>query len=364
MRTRTVTLLTVISLLAVACSGGGSDGSGTTNAGADDPGTTVAGPEAVQLSYSLEAGTTNTYEVDMDQTIEMTATGDSTAMGDEGLPGDLSINMVGTSTFTHTVSEGPEPGTFEVHIVGDFSDLTFSGTVDGEPVDESEIPDMAQMGPIDTTLVVDEQGNVIPEDLEGIEDGLLGDFGGLDMLQGLGGGSAALGQFVGPPLTEEEVTVGDTWSETIEVPSLPDSDPVVTQVDSEVVGVEDLNGNEVFVIETTTTTSPVEFDLAQILVGFMTAFVPEDASDEERAEIDALVEQLRFVVSVDETVADLTTRFDPADGLAKQADFANTSHMVMDVNIPDETTGDLVAFGMDMTITQDVSYRLTDSSSA
>src|SRR5690606_7634386 len=129
MRTRTVTLLTVLALLAVACSGGSSDVPGTT--GADDPGTTVAGPEAMLLSYSLEAGTTNTYEVDMDQTIEMTATGDSTAMGDEGLPGELSINMVGTSIFTHTVSEGPEPGTFEVHIVGDFSDLTFSGTVDG-----------------------------------------------------------------------------------------------------------------------------------------------------------------------------------------------------------------------------------------
>lgn len=364
MRTRIFTLLTVLSLILVACSGGGSDGSATTASPTED--TTLAAPaaEAVLLSYSLEPGTTHEYEVELDQTIEMASSGDTTAMGDEALPGELSIDMVGTSTFTHTVSEGPEPGIYEVHIVGDFSDLTFSGTIDGEPVDESEIPDMAQMEPVDITVLVDEQGNIIPDDTEGIEDGLFGNFGGLDMLESLGGGTAAFDRLVGPPLSEGEVTVGDTWSETIEVPALPDSDPVVTQVDSEVVGVEDLDGTEVFVIETTTTTSPIEFDLAQILVGFMTAFVPEDATDEEQAEIDQLVEQLRFVISVDETVGELTTRFDPAEGLAKQTDFANTTHMVMDVNIPDETTGDLVAFAMDMTITQDVTYRLVGSESA
>lgn len=364
MRTRTVTLLTVLMLVVAACSGGGSEGSSPSTTDTGEPTPTGVGAEAVLLSYALEPGTTYEYEVDMDQTIEMTATGDSAAMGDEALPGELSINMVGVSTFTHTVSEGPEPGTYEVHIVGDFSDLEFSGTVDGEPVDESEIPDLAQMEPVDTTILVDEQGNVIPDDTAGLEEGLLGDLGGLDMLQGLGGGSAALGQLVGPPLSDEEVTVGDTWSETIEIPALPDSDPVVTQVDSEVVGVEDLDGAEVFVIETTTTTSPIEFDLAQILVGFMTAFVPEDASEQERAEIDALVEQLRFLVSVDESVADLTTRFDPEDGLAKQAEVANTTHMVMDINVPDDTTGDLMEFAMDMTITQDVGYRLVGSSSA
>lgn len=361
MRTRTLTLLTVLALSLAACAGESTDGSTTT---AEPDPTTTPSVEAVLLSYSLEAGTTYEYEVDMDQTIEMTSTGDTSAMGEDDLPGELEINMVGTADFTHTVSEGPEPGTFEVAIVGDFSDMEFTGTVDGEPVDESEIPDMAQMDPVDVTVVVDEQGNVIPDETQGLGGDMFGDLGGLDMLQSLGGGSAALGQFVGPPLSDDEVTVGDTWSKTVEIPTLPESDPVTTQIDSEVVGTEELDGNEVFVIDTTTTTSEIEFDLAQILVGFMTAFVPEDASDEERAEIDSLVEQLRFVISVDETTGELTTLFDPVDGLTKEADYANTTHMVMDVNIPDETTGDLVAFGMDLNITQNLVYRLVGSGSA
>jgi hypothetical protein len=360
MRTRTLTFLTVLALALAACGGESTDGSTTTA----EPATTTPSVEAVLLSYALEPGTVYQYEVDMDQTIEMTSTGDTTAMGEDEIPGELEINMMGTADFTHTVSEGPEPGTFEVAIVGDFADMEFTGTVDGEPVDESEIPDMARMEPVDVTVIVDEQGNVIPDENEGMGGDMLGDLGGLDMLQSLGGGSAALGQFVGPPLSDEEVTVGDTWSNTIEIPTLPEADPVTTQTDSEVVGTEELDGSEVLVIETTTTTSEIEFDLAQILIGFMTAFVPEDASDEEQAEIDAIVEQLRFVISVDETTGNLTTLFDSAEGLTKQADYANTTHMVMDVNIPDETTGDLVAFGMDLNITQDLVYRLVGSGSA
>jgi len=34
----------------------------------------------------------------------------------------------------------------------------------------------------------------------------------------------------------------------------------------------------------------------------------------------------------------------------------------MDINVPDEASGDLVEMGLDMTIDQDVTYRLVDSS--
>ena len=350
MRTRTIGLLAAIAIVLAAC--GDPDTSPNPDSSVD----------AVLLSYTLEPGTTFEYEVDLDQTIDLTTSGDTAAMGEEGMPGEASINIVGTTAVTHSVAEGPEPGTYAVTIAGDFSDLEVTGTVDGEPVDSSEIPEMAEMEPVDVTVIVDEQGNVIPDTSSGLGEDFLGDLGGMNLLEQFG--SSGPGQFIGPPFTEEEVTVGDTWSETIETPALPEEDPITTQVDSEVTGTDTIDGHDVFVIDTTTTTSPIEFDLAEMLAGFMTAFLPDGATPDEQAEIDALVEQLRFAFSVDESVGELTTWFDYEEGLARQADYANTSHLVMDVNVPDEATGDMVAFGVDMTIGQDISYRLVSADTA
>lgn len=366
MRIRIFSLLTVLALVVAACGGSGAEDTTTTSAN-DEATTTAAQPEveAMQLSYQLEPGTSYEYEVTMDQNIDMTTTGDTTALGEsegEDIPGEMSIEIAGTSVFTHSVAEGPEEGTFEITITGDFSDLEFSGTVDGEPVDPSEIPEMAEMEPVDVTIVVDEQGNIIPDDQPGLGEDLLGEFGGLDMLDQFGAGGGA-GQFIGPPFTEDEVTVGDTWSETIEVPTLPEEEPITTQIDSEVVSTETIDGHEVFVVETTNSTSAIEFDLARILVGFMTAFTPEEMSAEEQAEIDAIVENLRFAISVDPQVAELTTWFDYEEGLARQAELSSDTHMVMDINIPDEASGELVEFGLDMNITQNVTYQLTGTGS-
>jgi hypothetical protein len=150
----------------------------------------------------------------------------------------------------------------------------------------------------------------------------------------------------------------------VEIPTLPGDDPITTQIDSIVTGTETVDGAEVFVIETTTTTSAIEFDLAELLVGLMSAFVPDGATDEEMAEFDAMIEQLRFAFAIDETVAELTTLFDYEAGLAHRADFANTTHLVMDISVPDEETGELLEFEMDMTVSQEVAYRLTDAGGA
>lgn len=364
MRTRPLTLIAVLALVVGACSESTAEDTTTSSTVAPTTTTTPA-PEAVQLSYALEEGTTYEYEVELDQMIDMSTTGDTSVLGgagNEDVPGQMSLGITGTNVFTYAVAEGPEPGTFEITITGDLSGMEFSGTVDGEPIESSDIPDMAQMGPIDVTVVVDEQGNIIPDDTSGLGEDLLGGLGGLNMLDELGAGGGA-GQFIGPPFPEAEITVGDTWSDTVEVPTMPNAEPITTQIDSEVVGTESIGGREVFVIETTNSTSAIEFDLAELLVGFMTAFVPEDMSEEEQAELDALVEELRFAISVDPQVVELTTWFDFDEGVARQAQFSSDTHMVMDLNIPDEATGQFIEFGMDMNITQDVSYRLLGSES-
>jgi hypothetical protein len=360
MRIRTFTLLAVLALVAAACSPAGTSDSTSTT----EPEVTTTqqpAPEPVQLSYSLASGTSYTFEVDLNQQIDMTTTGDAAALGEQDIPGQMSVAVTGTSVFDYSVADGPEPGTYAVTITGDFSDLQFEGTVDGEPVTDADIPDFANMEPVDVTVIVDEQGNVIPDE-SGAQNDLLG-MGGLDLFGQLGSNGAA-GQFVGPPFTEDEVTVGDTWSETVETPTMPGEDPITTKIESEVVATDSVDGHDVFVIQTTTTTSPISFDLGQILAGFMTAFVPEDASDEELAQLDEMVSQIKFAFDVDETVGHLETRFDYDAGLARSADYANTTHMVMDINMPDETTNELMAFGLDMTVAQDITYRLTDAPSA
>ena len=363
MHLRKLSLVAVLALLAAACSPAGeADDSTTSSLPPLTTSTTEPAPEAVVLSYALEAGDVFTYEVDIDQTIEMTASGDPGAMADEEFPSDMSIRLTGTTVFTQVVSVGPEPGTFEVRITGNLAGLEMSGTVDGEPVDSGDVPDLAGMEPIDTVVIVDEQGNIIPSDSE-FENELFGGLGGFGSFDQLNPG-AGLGQFVGPPLSDGEVSVGDTWSETTSAPSFKEDEPITTKIDNEIVAAETLDGVEVFVIETTTTTSPIEFDLAELIFGFMFAFAPVDATDEERAEMDALAEQLRFAISVDETVANMTTWFDVAAGHAGQADYTSAANMVFDINVPDETTGELIAFSMDMHIAQDVTYRLTGTDSA
>ena len=126
------------------------------------------------------------------------------------------------------------------------------------------------MEPIDVTVVVDEQGNIIHEGGDGEDP-----FGG--MLGGLGALGAAPtapgldpGRFVGPPLPDEEVTVGDTWTDEIETPGLGE-DPITTSITSTVTGVEELDGAEVLVIDSNATTSLIEFDLADFFAGMFGA---------------------------------------------------------------------------------------------
>lgn len=370
MRIRPISVLAVLALVLAACSPSNSEPASTTTSNPVAATTTTStvpevdeSPDAMLLSYSLEPGSSMDYEVDIDQTINMTATGDASAMGDEEFPGELSVNVSGTTSFSHSVAEGPEPGTYEITITGDVSGLSFSGTMDGAPIDNGEIPDLATIDPVDVTIIVDEQGNIIPADDE-FGDLLGGGFGDFGSLGNLGGSGTEMGRFIGPPFADREVTVGDSWSETIETPMPMGDAPVVTTIDNQVTGVDTIDGSDVLVIETTSTTSMIEFDLAEFLVGFFLAFVPEDATAEESAQLDAIAEGLKFLFVIDETVSDMTTWFDAEAGLARKADFSSSTHLVMDINMPDEETNELIAFGLDMNVSQDVTYRLISAESA
>ncbi len=280
-------------------------------------------------------------------------------MGEGDFPGAASVDVSGTAVFTHTVAAGPEEGTYEIHITGNFDDVSVTGTVDGEPVDPSQVPDFATMKPIDVTVVVDDQGNVISaggEDLDNPLGGMLGDLGPM------GGGAAPApgldpGQFFGPLFSDDEVAVGDTWSDEIETPGMGD-EPVVTTVTNTITGIEQFDGADVYVIDTTSTTSPIEFDLGEFFKGLFGAFAPEGATPEDTAKFEEMMSQLKFVINVDDTSADGTTRFDAEAGVARQSDINGATHIAMDIKVPDDTTGEIMAFQMDMSINQGITYHL------
>jgi hypothetical protein len=353
MNKRLLSLLAVCALALAAC--GDPDQSGPT--------TPLDAPDAALLSYSLEAGDEFQYEVGINQHIDVEAAGDTTAMGEE-LPGSASVDIAGTGTFTHTVAAGPEDGTYEIHITGDFQNLSVTGTVDGEPVDSREVPDFAAMEPIDKTVVVDEQGNVVSVDGEEVTDPMAGMFGNLGSMSGTPAPGIDPGQFFGPLFSDDEVTVGDTWSDEIETPGVVAEEPIVTSVTNTITGVEEVDGTQLYVIDTATSTSLIEFDLAEFFRGLFGAFAPEGATEEDTAEFEEAMSQLKFLMTIDETSSDATSRFDAEAGVVHSTDVAAASHITMDMLVPDEESGEMVGFQMDMTMDQELTYQLLSGPAA
>lgn len=358
-------LFAALALVLAACSPA-TGGSSTT---AGDPGTgsttTTEAPPAAEemlLSYSLTAGDTFVYDVVIDQNIEMTSEGEGSSLGEEELPGSASVQLTASGTFTFEVSDGPEPDTYSVTITSDLTEVDTTGTVDGEPIDSDEAPEFAEIEPVSVTVVVDEQGNVIP-DSGTSEDPFADLFGGMgDMGPGAIPG-AELGQFFGPPFPDDEVAVGDTWSDTFETPGFG-MEPFSTSVTSTVTREETLDGVDVLVVDSEVVVDAFEFDLGEFFVGLFSGFLPDDASAEDQAEIDSLIENLRFVMSFDESGSQSTTYFDPEAGVTRQFNVASSSLIGMDINFPDEESGELVGFIMNMAIDQTVTHKLVGGPSA
>ena len=352
--------LVVHALLFAACSPSAAEQTTTLPAGDIATTTTIAVAQLLDasvLSYSLETGTTFSYEVELNQHLEMSASGDASALGDEEFPEEAVIDIEGTAVFTYTVVAGTEPGTYEINIQGAFEKLEVTGTIDGEAVDE--VPDFATLDPVDVTVMVDDQGNLI---VDGMDIGdpfgsVFGDLGNFGSASALG---VDPGQFFGPAFSGEEVGVGDSWSEEIEAEGFG-GDPIVTNVTSTITAADQVNGADVFVIETTTTTSLIELDLGEFFVGLFGAFSLDGEGGDELA---VLMEQLKFVITIDAGRSDSTTWFDPEVGLVRKFLTDAETNLAVGINIPDEATGELVGFDMEMSISQQISYRLLDSPSA
>ena len=121
----------------------------------------------------------------------------------------------------------------------------------------------------------------------------------------------------------------------------------------------EVDGREVLVIETNTETSTIEFDLGEFFVGLMMAF-----GDPEDPELEEMLEQIRFLFVIDDATSESVTWFDSEAGFTRRHNMVAGTNLLIDMNVPDEATGELAGMMVDMRLDQAIDYRLVSSPSA
>lgn len=347
---RTLRPLTVAALLALTLAACGGEQSA------------VAGA----LVYQYESGDELSYAIELDQVLTATTevTGAAAAFTDDEVPGEMDITTSIRGTVTYQVAEGPEAGTWELGISGDFEDFQVSGTVDGEEIDEDMAGDFdlgPQIAPPDLSMVVDEKGNIISMSLggEALMTSLADPF---SMLQETVGNNPLEGHF-GPAFPEEELSVGDSW--TSEESAVFGEQTITTTSTHEVVAIEELDGREVVVINTTVETSAFELSFGDILTAFMTGFAEgfAELGGAPDADVEEIREQLGgidFTVSSDPTTAETRAWFDNRAGVVRKTQGSTEASLLLRLRFPDDASGELVGFDMDMGISMDFAVTLQD----
>jgi hypothetical protein len=303
-----------------------------------------------ELAYAYADGDQLSYQISIEQDISMNADGNEIATASEDFPGTAEIaQTIGGSLF-YDVSAGPEQGTHTLNITSELDQLEMTGTVNGEPVDPTgDQLDFASIEPIKATLVIDGQGKVLDAEAGGLDlSQMLGDLGAL---QDLAGGN--LGQHLGPPFPGRSLSLGETWTDEQTVEALEQT--VTTKASYTVTGRDEIDGHEVFVIESHATTSAFTLDLGQFLASLFGGFAGTAEDQASQAELEATLAQLEFRISVDDVNVTSTTWFDPVAGLVRKAEQASDLAMTMDMAVPDEASGEL----MEMTMVMDMAQRMS-----
>ena len=358
MRTRIL-----IAAFALALAGCSSEAATTTTAANEPTTTTTTQPStpAAVLAYSYAAGDSYTYDISLAQHLTMTTEvqGDPGMFGDAEAPGNVDVNTSIDGTVNYDLSEGPQADTTTLHISGTFDDVNVEGTVDGEPVTDSDVqsgtvPDLVEVP--DTTIVLDKygrpvsvDGTTVPSDAQ-----FFGDpfalFGGLT--------SGGLDQPFGPEFPDHALAVGDSWTEE-QSQDIPDTDQTVaTSVTYTVTGTDTVDGHDVMVIDFTATSSGAEVDLGQMFQALIEGF----ASMGQDTSTTGPIPEIEFVVSIGETSGSGTYWFDQEAGIVRKVHQAYSIPMSMHMGIASsEGSG---STDVEMSIESSVDAQLNEGATA
>ena len=326
----------------------------TTNASqttvAPETTTTAAAPdfEPTLLSYHYPSSGEVEYAVSIEQQAEVKLDGGGAA---EMPPGPITVNSILAGTLSYRTDPGAEENTTTIRILSDFKLVENEASMGGITLPADEIGAVPGFeAPIDITVVVDQQGNILEFSIKEMDDL----FGDANFLPNSSAGSQQLARPVGPAFPDHPVDVGDAWTERTEEEGL--GGMVITNAAHRLVAVEGTKDRPILVVESEYRTEPFEWDMSEFLTGMFGAFSDELSEDEAQEGQEALSE-FKLVISVIPGPVQATTWFDPQAGLVIESGHQAQGAVMTHMTIPGET-GEPFAVITATTYDQVVFYQL------
>lgn len=319
----------------------------TTSTTASPQTTTAAEPvpefEPMVLAYRYPASGEVSYQMSIQQEAEVTIEGGPPG---ETPPGPIGVSSTLEGTISYRTSPGPDEGATSIRILSDLelveNKMSMGGITMPSPPD-GEAPGFET--PIDITVIVDQQGNVV--EVAGEAMGEM--FGGQSLFPTNSIGNQELNRPFGPAFPDHPLDVGDTWTEEIEQEGPAGMGTIVTTAEHRLVGVDTEEGRTILVVESEYRTDAFEWDMSELLTGMFGAFAEELSEEGEE-----FAPEFTMLMSATPSTVVAVTRFDSEAGLVLTGDYQVSGGVTTNMTIPDETgepTGIISTVSYDQTVT-------------
>lgn len=298
------------------------------------------------LSYRYPSEGAVEYSLFIEQQAEIALEG---GPAEEMPPDGIQMATALEGTISYQTSPGPDETT-TIRITTDIkiidNKMSMGGITIPTPPD-AEAPGFET--PIDVTVVVDHQGNV----LESASEALDSLFPGEGFLPTASMGSQELNRPFGPAFPDYPVDVGDTWTERVEQEGPAGMGMIVTTAEHRLAGLDTVAGRTIMVIESEYRTEAFEWDMSEFLQGMFGLFADEP-SEEDTPEREPATPEFTLLVSASPSTVIAVTRFDPDAGLVLEGDYQASGEVTTNMTVPDETgePADIItSVGYDQTVT-------------
>ena len=308
--------------------------------------TTTEGPdlEPIRFFYQYPSTGELEYSVSIEQQAEVHLEG---GLAGEMPPGAIEMNSLLAGTISYHTSPGPEEGTVSVRILSDFQLVENEASMGGFPIPASELGGAPGFEtPIDTTVTVDQMGNVL-EVSSGAMDDVLGSGG---FLPDSSVGNQHFNRPFGPAFPDTPLGVGDSWTERTEQEG--PGGPIVTTAEHRVAAVEGTAERPVLVVQSDYEVEAFEWDMSEMLLGMFGAFAEEGG--EEGQEV---VPEFQLLIGVNSVSVQTTVRFDADLGLVVEGEQQAQGELTTQMTMPGET-GDPLTIVTGVKYDQAIFYHL------